>query len=481
MKRTLFFTGTTLFWLVMTALLIQKHFFQISTVHSPYEVLPLDLEMREEYNVILMGEERIGFNFTVLETQKDNPETPFELRHQTFLSFLFLGHQREMLTRGTAKLDRNLNLREFEVLISSSDQWTRISGQVVKNNLNMVLAASEGEPVRKILPLQGPLFYTEAFRFLWTPENLKVGKKGRLNAWNPLMGNFQTIQFSVFGKTRIDYQGELADVYEIHMDSGGLEVRSWVNQEGVVLKEEGFTGITQIKEEGWQIFDAMRNKKAKLPDLPNLFSIPSNKIIERPELLGALKVKVTTPTEERIMDLVRQDVQGLDDIPFQALDMTELAAYLEASPWVESQDPEIQAKAKEISKNSKSVFEAAIRIMRWVHENVAPVPSLSLPKSKQVLVSKKGDCNEYTVLFTALARAAGVPTRMVAGLVYQNGRFFYHAWAEIYAGRWIAVDPTFGQAPADVTHIPLIEGDLEEQAALVNQIGKLKVEVMETS
>lgn len=479
MIRNIFFTSVTAFWLVMTGLLIQKQFFQISTVHSPYEILPLDLEMREEYNAILMGSERIGFNFTVLETKKDDPEAPFELRHQTYLSFLFLGQERQMLTRGTAKLDRSLNLREFEVHISSSDYWTQISGQVAKNNLNVVIESNDGEPVRRILPLNGPLFFTEALRFLWTPENLKVGRKGKLDAWNPLMANFQTLHFHVFGKTRIDHQGESTEVYEIHIDSGGLVVRSWVNPEGVVLKEEGFTGITQIKEEGWQIFDAMREKKVELPDLPNLFSIPSNKILENPSQLGALKIKVVTPFEERIMELVKQELEGPEiSLPIK-IENPELAPYLESSAWVESKDPEMVAQAKKIQGKTSSARETSLKILRWVHENVSPIPSMGLPTSKQVLISKKGDCNEYTVLFTALARAAGIPTRMVAGLVYQNGRFFYHAWAEVYLDRWIGMDPTFGQAPVDVTHVPLIEGDIEEQVALVNQIGRIKVEVLE--
>ena len=481
-KNITLFGGILGFWLVMNGLLIQKHFLQISTVQAPYEVLPIDLDIREEYNAILMDNQRIGFNYTSLQKKKDDPDGNFELRHKTYLAFLFLGQQREMLTRGTATLDPRLNLKEFTVRISSGDQWTQMTGQTAKDNLNMVIESSEGEPVRKIIPLQGPVLFTEGICFMWTPENLKVGKKGSLAAWNPLMANFQTVHFHVFGKTRIDFAGTPTEVYEIHMDSGdGLETRTWVNPEGIVLKEEGFTGMTQIKEEGWQIYDDLRNNKSRL-DLPNLFSIPSNKILEDPANLNSLKVTVTLPSGERTIALKKpnlQDFAGLT-LPVPAETASPFVRYLESSAWVESQDAEIVKKSKEIIGDSPSALEASLRLMRWVHENISPVPSLSLPKSKQILVSKKGDCNEYTVLFTALARAAGIPTRMIAGLVYQNGRFFYHAWPEVFLGKWIGIDPTFGQAPVDVTHIPLIEGGVEEQTALANQIGRIKIKILET-
>jgi hypothetical protein len=97
-----------------------------------------------------------------------------------------------------------------------------------------------------------------------------------------------------------------------------------------------------------------------------------------------------------------------------------------------------------------------------------------------VLDSLEGDCTEHSILFIGLARAAGLPAREVAGLVYVQGTqpgFYFHQWAKVWVGKWIDVDPTFNQPLADVTHIKLAEGDLFEQAKLIPIIGKLKIEV----
>ncbi|MBU0545269.1 MAG: transglutaminase domain-containing protein, partial [Proteobacteria bacterium] len=66
-----------------------------------------------------------------------------------------------------------------------------------------------------------------------------------------------------------------------------------------------------------------------------------------------------------------------------------------------------------------------------------------------------------------------------AGLVYLNGRFYYHAWNLLYLGEWITVDSLFGQIPADVTHIRFSTGDQKEQLDLMGIIGNLKIKVME--
>jgi len=167
-------------------------------------------------------------------------------------------------------------------------------------------------------------------------------------------------------------------------------------------------------------------------------------------------------------------------VPEDFTDRPDLLPFLGSSPWIQAGDPEIVRRAHEIAGEEPSILGRAERILRWVHAWITPVPTITIPSSRQVLETRRGDCNEYTALFTALARAAGVPTRMQAGVVYRQGRFFYHAWPEIFAGSWIAIDPTFAQVPADATHIPLVEGDVDAQIGLVQQLGKINLIILET-
>ena len=94
-------------------------------------------------------------------------------------------------------------------------------------------------------------------------------------------------------------------------------------------------------------------------------------------------------------------------------------------------------------------------VSRYLADAIVP-ESVPVP---EIIRSKKGDCSEHARLFTALARAVGVPTREVSGLMYMGDdlkAFGGHAWAEVALdGEWIAVDPTWAQMELDASHVTL--------------------------
>jgi transglutaminase-like putative cysteine protease len=104
--------------------------------------------------------------------------------------------------------------------------------------------------------------------------------------------------------------------------------------------------------------------------------------------------------------------------------------------------------------------------------------SVTIPSAIQVLDSRSGDCNEHTQLFLALSRAAGIPARAAAGLAQVGRKFYYHAWPEVFVGKWVAVDPTFGQFPADAAHLRFVYGGLDRQAELLRLMGALRIDVL---
>jgi len=160
---------------------------------------------------------------------------------------------------------------------------------------------------------------------------------------------------------------------------------------------------------------------------------------------------------------------------------TSPAEFLKATADVESDAPAIRALAKEIVGDERDSFKASTRITRWVFTNVRSAYGVSLDHATDVLRQKAGDCTEHALLATALARASGVPARLIHGLVYSQGSdgkpgLFWHEWVEVWTGQWVAIDPTFGQPVADATHIQLGEGDQTDAVALM---GQLKIHVAE--
>jgi len=87
---------------------------------------------------------------------------------------------------------------------------------------------------------------------------------------------------------------------------------------------------------------------------------------------------------------------------------------------------------------------------------------------------------EDVVLFGALARSAGLPTRLVGGLVYAEGRFFYHAWVECWTGAWTPFDATMDTDFVDATHMKFAQGDPTDMMMVFAVVGKLSVKVLDS-
>ena len=185
------------------------------------------------------------------------------------------------------------------------------------------------------------------------------------------------------------------------------------------------------------------------------------------------KGQVLTVHKERLSDLA------------VALKSENLAAlekiFLKPGPFIQSDHQKIRALAKEILKDDTNAppLTRARKLLDWVHTHIEKRPVLSLPDALSTLENRVGDCNEHAVLLAALARAAGIPTRIEAGLVYLKGRFYYHAWNLMYLGQWITADSLFGQLPADVSHLRFTTGSPRQQLDLMRVIGKVKLTVIQ--
>ena len=153
-----------------------------------------------------------------------------------------------------------------------------------------------------------------------------------------------------------------------------------------------------------------------------------------------------------------------------------------ATPTVDSDAPAVATLAQEVAGDVKGRYAATLRLSELVNRRLEKAYGSSNDRASDVLAAGKGDCTEHSVLLVALARALGIPARLVHGLVYAryaDGKdaLYWHAWAEVLsAGEWIAVDPTFGQPVADATHVALGTGT---QVDTIGLLGALRVESVE--
>ena len=124
--------------------------------------------------------------------------------------------------------------------------------------------------------------------------------------------------------------------------------------------------------------------------------------------------------------------------------------YTQPENYIESNDPEIIRIAQEIVGNETNPYLKAMRITVFIGDNIAYEPQDQERGAKWALTNRKGDCSEYSYLFTALCRAVGIPARIQAGFSFHTDDEIIdqgHMWAEYYLENygWIPVDLTWSQ------------------------------------
>jgi transglutaminase-like putative cysteine protease len=170
-------------------------------------------------------------------------------------------------------------------------------------------------------------------------------------------------------------------------------------------------------------------------------------------------------------------------VPAARGDAREAEAYLRPTLAAPSNEGQFVELAQSLVAGAADAQTRIARLLEWIDANIAK-EAVDAFTAADVLRERRAECQGHAYLFAALARAAGLPTRVLNGLVYapEHGGFLYHTWNEVWiaAEGWRPVDPTFGQARADATHLALAVGEnpaaLAPLAAMVGRARVLEVD-----
>ncbi|MGH9755898.1 MAG: transglutaminase domain-containing protein, partial [Blastocatellia bacterium] len=146
----------------------------------------------------------------------------------------------------------------------------------------------------------------------------------------------------------------------------------------------------------------------------------------------------------------------------------EFAPFLNPTARINSKDPRIVALAKQIVGEDGDGRGVARKIGEWTYGNLKWKKVEN--DTVETLASREADCLEHSELYVAMARSLGLPARVVTGAALGAGSFGAHAWVEIYLGKWVEIDPTWGLMDrVDATHLRF-DGDAFISYAMLNQL-----------
>lgn len=430
----------------------------------------------------------IGYiNFQTEPSTRDR-ESGMNTRVAGRMRLNFGSFQGDLAVNGRAWFSSEAGLRDFSFTLRSGEHATTLSGTLADGKVTGEIDTG-GEKT--------PINMTAAsLQMLASPPgmglsmpSLEVGDEVFLETLDPLTMSSGKARVRCVGEETITVMGRRKKTKVFQTDLSGIKSKAWVDEHGEVLRAETPIGfVLQRMEAG----EAIKLAVGKGQSAAGLLEFAAIKPTGLPPFRGATRMQLEISGLEGIAQLPADGSQspgprGTLDIaprgpvgPAQALSREERDRALANDSFLQTTHPKIVAKAREIAGEETDPWKQASLIYEWVYSSIRKDLVPSLPTALDVLNTMEGDCNEHTMLYTALARALGLPTRMAIGLVWSEDHraFYYHAWPEVYAGRWVWMDPTLGQPVADATHIKLISGDLMSWWRIAPFMGNIRIRVL---
>ena len=506
-------------WVTGLALLARRELF-VSDVQRLAERALL-INPGATFFVVEQNGIQIGFASTTVDTTS----TGIDVVDYLVADLNVAGASQRASARSVVTLSRGLSLRTFDVSVDLPGSKVLAGGRADGDSGIVYALSTNGAAAdSQRLAVKGPILLPTLVPLaIALGDQPKVGRTYAIPTFDPATMTqrptpvhitaeslFTLVDSAAFDTTKALWVSALTDTVRAWLvqpgaagKAGGGGFQGWVDAQGRVVQAYQAGGITlkrmayEIAFENWRIArDRAAATATNASDVIERTAIAANASLGR-ERISSLRARLTgVDLRGYALDGGRQSLTG-DTLhvqrdanaamtPTWGFDKPRSREFTDRfrkelgdEPLLQAHDIRMVSAAVKIIGLERYPRAVAERLNKWVHDSLKKEVTFSVPNALEVMRTRRGDCNEHTQLYVALARAIGLPARIATGLAYVRGKFYYHAWPEVWLNDWVAVDPTFGQFPADASHLRFAIGGLAQQANLIRLIGNLKIDVLE--
>ncbi|MFO7638684.1 MAG: transglutaminase-like domain-containing protein [bacterium] len=428
----------------------------------------------------LMGY-RVGYSVTRAERFAQGWRFESSMR----IDVAMLGVDQEVSAQSVTTAGTDLTLQSVSFRYQGQDRLLEATAVVQENNLIVKLL---GEPARA-QNLTEPLYPVEALGRLVFKRRAVPGSSFEVSVFDVGTMTTDRVKLEVMDWETVQAGDSSYHALRVRTTSSVLSTTTWLDSLGMPVVEEAPPGLRSVRSTPAEAV-ASAGREAGV-DLLRMFRVPVDTTIEAPEAVRRFRFELAgvsadelspeigtvTVLDEKL--LLVEVVAAEPPASLAGLPVAGQDSFLSPTMVIQCDAPELRERAEMLTAGETDAVAVARALAGWVYDYVEKVPTASFPTALDVLRNPQGDCNEHAVLYAGLARAAGIPCRVVVGLVYMERAFYYHAWNEAWLGRWVGVDPTFNEFPASALHLKLSEGDLREQARVLPLVGRIAIRALE--
>jgi len=147
-----------------------------------------------------------------------------------------------------------------------------------------------------------------------------------------------------------------------------------------------------------------------------------------------------------------------------------LTPYLARNSFLDTSDPVLRQLAAEGAGTTANPIAVAHNLRNFVADYITQKDlSVGFATASETAKSHEGDCTEHAVLLAALGRIRGLPTRVVAGLVYMpsyeghQNILGFHMWTQFYFNnQWMDFDSALTDGAHAYWRLGFVATDLND-------------------
>ncbi len=231
-------------------------------------------------------------------------ETGFRFSESIFMRINTMGIVQPLTVRTAAELNPDWTLSNFQFDLGSSLFRFTARGTVTGKSLTVHIGSPGNETTTVVTLPEAPYLGGSILGSIGDME-LKPGEGRTFPVFDPASLGQKPVRITLLGEEAIMIMGKKRQAKKLSVDFMGMKQVAWVDQDGIVLREEGILGITLEKVAREEALAGLEG--AVSADLTEIASIPSPRPIEDPETLKVLKIRlVGLPETSLFLDGGRQ-------------------------------------------------------------------------------------------------------------------------------------------------------------------------------
>lgn len=474
-------------WAVALAWLARREFADGSTAGMTERIRRL--EPGAQYFAVLAEGRQIG----TLNLGVDTLVDAVRLTEQ-FVLDVPVGDSTRQLARGSQYgLSRALRLRSFSRTAFGIGPAERLTASLGADSiLELVDTEGQGDPAGRVrlradpeVILPGMLPYRAAFG-----GHLRLGESFSVPVIELGPGRVRNLRVRVAAESTfvvpdsaswdsvsarwIPATSDTLQAWRLDHELPGAPTQSWVDRGGGLLWQETAGGLTLVRsafEIVWNNYRQIRRGESSawrrtIPGMTSLVAARkrldtkagAREFLVRRDSLGAPEAGLHWLVGGR--QSLRGDTLRVSRDTPEAGDAAEPRMALGPAWDLALRGDGMHQTAAGILGRAATARDSARALVEWVARQVeTDTASAAFGTALNALRAQRGNPDAKARLLVTLARASGIPARVVTGVAVLSEGVFAHCWSELWLGRWVAVDPTFGQVPASASLIRINIGE----------------------